>query len=160
MLREAARTRLETAFVPARKSKSLAIGPAGQFFFNVGLETVQESVRRSLELCGAAIGVPCMLIAVDDVFIVPVPALMKATGFFHPAADPSITVDTRDDVVRKLAEASTGWNAVAVGTAGRPGLALKAANEQAAIDDALGDCGKHDSNCRVISIGPFTVGPN
>jgi adenylate cyclase len=160
MLREAGKTRLETAFVPGRKSKSLAIGPAGQFYFNVGLDTIQESVRRSLELCGAAVGVPCMLVAVDDVFIVPVPALMKATGFFHPVADPAIAADTRDDVVRRLAEASTGWNAVAVGTGGRPGLALKAANEQAAIDAARDDCAKRDSNCRVIAIGPFTVASN
>jgi class 3 adenylate cyclase len=160
MLREAGKTRLESAFVPARKSKSLAIGPAGQFFFNVGLETVQESVRRSLELCGAAVGVPCMLVAVDDVFIVPVPALMKAVGFFYPATEPSITADTRDDVVRRLAEASTGWSAVAVGSTGRPGLGLKAANEQGAIDDAIADCAKRDSNCRVIAIGPFTVAPN
>ena len=160
MLRETGKTRLETAFVPARKSKSLAIGPAGQFFFNVGLETVQESVRRSLELCGAAVGVPCMLVAVDDVFSVPVPTLMRAIGFFHPAADTSIAADARDDVMRKLAEASTGWNAVAVGSAGRPGLALKAANEQAAIDGALADCGKRDSSCRVVAIGPFAVAPN
>jgi hypothetical protein len=160
MLREAGRTRLETAFVPARKSKSLAIGPAGQFFFNVGLETVQESVRRSLELCGAAVGVPCMLVAVDDVFTVPVPAVVKAVGFFHPATDPSITADTRDDVVRKLAEASSGWSAVAIGAQARPGVGLKASSEQNAINDALADCNRRDSNCHVIAIGPFTVGPN
>jgi class 3 adenylate cyclase len=159
LLREAARARLETAFVPARKSKSLAIGPAGQFFFNVGLETIQESVRRSLESCGAIAGAACMIVAVDETFVVPVPSQMKAIGFFQPAADASITANARDDVVRKLAEASSGWNAVAVGGAGRPGLAVKAANEQAAIDDALADCGKRDSNCRVIAIGPFTVGP-
>jgi hypothetical protein len=41
--------------------------------------------------------------------------------------------DARDEVVRKLADASSGWNAVAVGAAGRPGLALKAANEQNAV---------------------------
>src|SRR5262249_18753649 len=112
------------------------------------------------ELCGAAVGVPCMLVAVDDVFSVPVPTLMRAIGFFHPAADTSIAVDARHDVMRKLAEASTGWNAVAVGSAGRPGLALKAANEQAAIDGALADCGKRDSSCRVVAIGPFAVAPN
>jgi adenylate cyclase len=160
MLREAAKARLETAFAPARKSKSLAIGPAGQFYFNVGLETVQESVRRSLELCGAAVGVPCMLVAVDDVFVVPVPTLMRAIGFFHPAADSSIPADARDDVVRRLAEAPTGWSAVAVGSAGRPGLGLKATNEQDAINGAIAECAKRDGSCRVIAIGPFTVAPN
>jgi adenylate cyclase len=28
------------------------------------------------------------------------------------------------------------------------------------INDALGDCAKHDSDCHVIAIGPFVVGPN
>jgi adenylate cyclase len=85
---------------------------------------------------------------------------MKVTGFFYPAVDSSITADARDDVMRKLAEASSGWNAVAVGTQGRPGVGLKASSEQNAINDALGDCGKRDSNCRVIAIGPFAVGPS
>jgi adenylate cyclase len=101
-----------------------------------------------------------MIVAVDETFVVPVPTLMKAIGFFHPAADSAIAAETRDDVVRKLAEASTGWNAVAVGAQGRPGLGLKASNEQNAVNDALADCAKRDSNCRVIAIGPFTVGPN
>ena len=55
---------------------------------------------------------------------------MKATGFFHAASSAAIAADARDDVARKFADASTGWNAVAVGVSGRPGLALKAANEQ------------------------------
>ena len=63
-------------------------------------------------------------------------------------------------VARQLGEASTGWNAVAVGTAGHPGLGLKASSEQNVIDDALGNCVKHDTDCHVIAIGPFTVGPN
>jgi adenylate cyclase len=68
--------------------------------------------------------------------------------------------DAREDVIRRLAEAPAGWNAVAAGTQGRPGLGLKASSEQIAINDALGDCAKRDSDCHVIAIGPFTVGPN
>jgi adenylate cyclase len=85
---------------------------------------------------------------------------MKATGPFRPTDNPSIAGDARDEVVRQLAEASTGWNAVAVGSSGRPGMALKAANEQDAVNGALGDCAKRDSNCHVIAIGPYAVGPN
>jgi adenylate cyclase len=66
----------------------------------------------------------------------------------------------REDVVRSLAQAANGWNAVAVGTQGRPGLGLKATSEQNAIDHALASCAKRDTNCHVIAIGPFTVGPN
>jgi adenylate cyclase len=159
LVHDVGKTRLESAFVPGRKVRSLAIGPGGQFFFNMGLETVQESLRRNLESCGAFAGTPCMIVAVDETFVVPVPTLMKATGFFHPATDSSI-VDARDDVVRKLAEASSGWSAVAVGAQAHPGVGLKASSEQNAINDALADCAKRDSNCHVIAIGPFRVGPN
>ncbi len=125
-----------------------------------GIDSLEESNRRSLESCGALAGVACMIVAADDVFVVPVPALMQATGFFQAASNAAIAANARDDVVRKLADAPTGWSAVAVGTAGRPGLGLKAASERAAIDDALGDCAKHDSDCHVIAIGPFAIGPN
>jgi hypothetical protein len=66
----------------------------------------------------------------------------------------------RDEVFRKLDEASSGWNAVAVGAAGGPGLSLKAATEQAAVNEALANCVKSDSDCHVVAIGPFSVGPN
>jgi adenylate cyclase len=85
---------------------------------------------------------------------------MKATGFFRPADNSLIASDARADVARQLAEAASGWNVVAVGASGRPGLALKAATEQNAINEALGNCVKHDSDCHVIAIGPFAVGPN
>ena len=101
-----------------------------------------------------------MIVAVDDSFVVPVPTALKATGFFRADKNASIAAEARDDVARKLADASSGWNAVAVGTSGRPGLALKAASEQSAVSEALGNCAKHDSDCHVIAIGPFAVGPN
>jgi hypothetical protein len=90
---------------------------------------------------------------------VPVPSAMKVLGFFHATGNSSITPDARDEVARKLADAPTGWNAVAVGSAGRPGLALKAADEKTATNTAIGECIKRDSDCHVIAIGPFVVGP-
>jgi hypothetical protein len=160
LVRDPGKARLEAVYAPGRKSKSIVIGPVGQFFYNFGLDNIEEAVRRNLETCGAVIGVACVVVAVDDVFVVPVPALMKATGFFHPASNASIIATSRDDVVRQLGEAASGWNAVAVGTAGRPGLGLRQNSEQNAISDALGNCVKHDTDCHVIAIGPFTVGPN
>ena len=101
-----------------------------------------------------------MIVAIDDAFVVPVPATLKVTGFFHAASNSFILTDARQDVERQLAEASSGWNAVASGTSGHPGLALKAASEQNAVSEALDNCAKHDSDCHVIAIGPFSVGPN
>jgi len=160
LARDASKSRLETLYVPARRSKAVALGPGGTYFFLVALDTVEEALRRTLESCGAIAGVPCVIVALDDNFAVPVPTIMKAVGLFKPANNQSIAVEARDDVTRKLADAASGWNAVAVGAAGRPGLGLKGASEQNAINDALGDCAKRDSDCHVIAIGPFLVGPN
>ncbi|MBR0791400.1 adenylate/guanylate cyclase domain-containing protein [Bradyrhizobium manausense] len=158
MLRDQARNRVENIYMPAAKSRSVALGPGGQYYMVMGASSVDEAARRSLESCGAIAGSACMVVAADDVFVVPVPTLFRANGFFHAATNASIVADARDDVVRKLGD-GMGWNAVAVGTAGRPGLGLRAADEQTAVNGALADCVKHDSDCHVIAIGPFTVGP-
>lgn len=158
MLRDQAKVRVENIYVPAAKSRSVALGPNGQYFMVLGASSVDETTRRSLESCGAIANAACMIVAVDDNFVVPIPTLLKINGFFHVATNSSIVADARGEVVRKLGD-GMGWNAVAVGTAGRPGLGLKAADEQSAINGALADCVKHDSDCHVIAIGPFTVGP-
>ena len=160
MMRDPGKARLEAMFVPAAKPRALALGPGGnQYFMNVGAPSPDESMRRALESCGALAGATCMIVAVDDNFVVPIPSLLKVTGFFHAASNASIAADARDDVVRRLADAM-GWSAVAVGATGRPGLGLKAADEQTAVNTALAECAKRDSDCHVIAIGPFTVGPN
>ena len=158
--RDPGKARLESAYISGPKSKSIAVGPGGQFIFYTGGDTTEESERRTLETCGAIAGAACIIVAIDDTFVVPVPTTFKANGFFRADKNPSIAPDARDDVARKLADASSGWNVVAVGASGRPGLALKAASEQSAISEALGNCAKHDRDCRVIAIDPFTVGPN
>ena len=160
LVRDSGKARLESNYMPGRKSRSIAVGPGGQFIYNVNADTPEESARRALESCGAVAGVPCMIVAADDVFVVPVPTTLKVIGFFRADNNASIALDAREDVGRKLADAPSGWNAVAVGTSGRPGLALKTASEQEAVNQALGNCVKQDSDCHVIAIGPFTVGPN
>ncbi|MDA9490458.1 adenylate/guanylate cyclase domain-containing protein [Bradyrhizobium sp. CCBAU 11361] len=158
MVRDPQKVRLENMFVPAAKSRSVALGPGGQYFMVLGASSADDAARRSLESCGAIAGVACLVVAIDDNFVVPIPTLFRTTGFFNAASNASIVADARSEVVRKLADAM-GWNAIAVGTAGRPGLGLKAADEQTAVDSALADCARRDSDCHVIAIGPFTVGP-
>jgi adenylate cyclase len=160
LTRDLGKSRLEKAYVPGRKSKALALGPdGGQYFMISGMETIEEAARRSLESCGAIAGVPCMIVALDDAFVVPIPTTLKATGFFRIADSPLIAPDARGEAARKFAEAPSGWNAVAVGTARRPGLAVKQASEQAAVNQALSECVKRDSDCHIVAIGPFAVGP-
>jgi adenylate cyclase len=160
LAREAGKARLEAVYGPARKNKAVALGPGGALFFPIALDSVEEAVRRALESCGGIAGAPCLIVALNDNFVVPIPATLRITGFFKAAGNTLISAEARDDVARLLADASSGWNAVAAGAAGRPGLGLKAANEQAAVTEALADCVKRDSNCQVIAIGAFSVGPN
>ncbi|MBR1133440.1 adenylate/guanylate cyclase domain-containing protein [Bradyrhizobium iriomotense] len=158
IVRDPQKVRLENMFVPAAKSRSVALGPGGQYFMVLGASSAEDAARRSLESCGAIAGVPCLVVAIDDNFVVPIPTLLRITGLFYAASNAQIGADARDEVVRKLADAM-GWNAVAVGTSGRPGLGLKAADEQTAVNSALADCARRDRDCHVIAIGPFTVGP-
>jgi adenylate cyclase len=153
---EQGRANIEKVYVPGRSPKAIAIGPRGGFFFVLNQENRDEAVRRALEICGANADVPCLLIAVNDNFVVPIPTSMKATGFFQAASTGVIAPELRADVARRLGSGN-GWTAVAAGSAGHAGVAVSAANEQDATSVALAACAKQDSACRVIAIGPFAV---
>ncbi len=159
LIREPGRENIERSYVPGRKSKALALSPRGIFRSYFGQTSPEEAARRALEWCGSLSGIACLVLAVDDVFVVPIPSTMKVVGFFHPATAP-IAPPLREEVAQRLSGARMGWNAVAVGAAGHPGVALKAANEGEATGRALAECVKQDRNCRVIAIGPFLVEPN
>jgi adenylate cyclase len=147
-----------SGYPEARKSKAWAIAPGGSSIAQYGQATQEEAVRRSLENCGLYAGVPCLVVAVDDMFVVPIPSTMKVSGFFSTKRD-DIVPELRDAVAQRLGAATGGWSAVALGTSGHPGLATKTANEQDAITGALAECAKRDRNCHVIAIGPFAVEP-
>ena len=159
LMRPPGKAAIEKTYLPGRAPKALALGPIGGFTFLLNQESADDAVRRVLELCGNNAGVPCLVVAVNDDFVVPIPTTMKSIGFFQAATAPAMAPELRDDVARRLANGN-GWTAVAIGGSGRAGVMLGAANEQDAIAGALADCAKHDSACRVIGIGPFAVGPN
>ncbi|HXQ83462.1 MAG TPA: toll/interleukin-1 receptor domain-containing protein [Xanthobacteraceae bacterium] len=151
---------VEKFYLPGHNSKALAVSSSGfyTYYFNQG--SADEAARRALEVCGGRAGVPCLIVAIDDSFVVPIPTTMKVVSIFRSASAGAIAPELRDELARRLGNAAGGWTAVAAGTGGRIGLMLKAANEQDAIDGALADCAKQDRSCRVIAIGPFAVEPN
>jgi adenylate cyclase len=159
LIRENGRTAIEKNYVPARAPKALALGRLGGFYYQVNQESAEEAARRVLEFCGSTAGVACMLIAVDDNFVVPIPTTMKAVGIFRTAGATAVAPELRDDLGRRLGNAAGGWSAVAAGASGQVGLKLTAASEREAIDGALADCAKLDRSCRVIALGPFSVEP-
>ena len=160
LVHEASKSSLDKNYLTGHNAKALALGPGGQSIYYFNQDTPDEAARRALEGCGSVAGVPCMVVALDDVFVVPVPTTLKVIGFFHPAGNSAIAPEARSEAARQLRAVTGGWNAVAVGATGRPGLALKASNEQDAVSGALANCAKQDRDCHVIAIGPFLVGPN
>jgi TIR domain len=151
---KAAMERYATGHAP----KALAVSSRGYAsFYAQGSQ--DEAMRRALEFCGSNSSIPCMVVAVDDVFVVAIPETMKPIALFHPASESLIASDARNVVAGRLANATNGWNAVAVGAGGRPGVMLRAASEQAAVEGALADCSRQDHSCRLIAIGPFLVEP-
>src|SRR5258708_17003686 len=72
-MREQARARLESQYVPSKGNKAVAMGPGGNELFYPDGASVAEVVRRTLETCGALAGAPCRIVAVGDNFVVPVP---------------------------------------------------------------------------------------
>ncbi len=143
----------------SKQSRALAIASSGTFTFYFEQHSLDEAVRRALEACGYAAGVACRILAVDDVFVLPIPATRRAVSFFNPQASDSIAPELRDDVSRKLSNAQGGWSSVAVGSAGKIGMSVNAASETEATRSALDDCGRQDRNCRLVAIGPFAVDP-
>jgi hypothetical protein len=155
LVNENVRDQIQKSYSTFRGHKALAISPRGAATFYFGGS--DDVIRRSLEWCGSNAGVPCMIIAVDDVFVVPIPTTTKIVGFFRAGNHAAIAPEARNDVARRLGNTTGGWSAVAVGAGGRPGVVLKAATERDAMSGALADCNRQDRACRVIALGPFTV---
>jgi hypothetical protein len=157
---ESYRVSIERSYAPGAKPKALALAPDGSvFFYYNAASSADGGIRRALESCGYKAGVACMIVAVDDVFVVPIPLKMKASGFFLAGSNVAIAPELRESFTRRLGTATNAWNGIAVGVKGIPGLVLNATDEDAAIEGALTDCGRQDRSCRVIALGPFSVEP-
>src|SRR5262249_13205604 len=99
-------------YAGGKPSKALAIGLRGTTFGHWSHRNADEAARRSLEMCGFRAGAPCMIVAVDDVFVVSVPRTMQPVGFFRAASATNIAPEFREDVARRFGSAGTGWNAI------------------------------------------------
>jgi DNA-binding winged helix-turn-helix (wHTH) protein len=146
------------SYANARKPKALALSVTGNLDGRFNQANLEQAVRRALQRCGFSSRKACMIIEIDDQFIVPIPKLMKVVGFVASGIK-DLAPKLKEDVSLRLAGANTGWNAVAVGASGNAGLKLGAGSEQAAMDGAMDECGRQDRECHVVAIGPFLVEP-
>jgi hypothetical protein len=147
----------EGDFVKSSRPKALALSPTGVYSAYSAESDTDDAGRRALERCGYNSGAACMIIAVGNTFVVPIPRSMKVVGFAKPGPIKLVAPELSADVERRLDSATSGWSAVAVGAGGRPGVKLGAESEQAAIEASMEACGRQDRGCRVAVIGPFLV---
>jgi len=160
LLNDASRAYLAKWYgVPGLYAKALAVSPLGADSSYRRQGSPEEAERRALQACGSYGGVPCMIVAVNESFVVPITTTMRITGFFQARDNPALAPDAREAVARRIGNDLGGWSAVAAGAAGRAGLGTKATSEQAAIDGAMADCNSQDRSCRIIAVGPFSVEP-
>jgi hypothetical protein len=159
LLSEEYRQQAAKNYLRFARSKAFVVSPTGSRMAYYGEPSPEEAMRRALERCGFDSGHACMVVAIDDTFVVPIPTLARAIGFYRPDALTSMQLGVRDDVARRLANVTNGWNAVAVGASGQAGVKVGSGSEQTAVDGALEDCAKHDRDCRIAVIGPFLVEP-
>lgn len=146
---------VRSAFSAASGRKALAVAANGRFVVGTSATSVDDAARQALEDC-ARQHRTCKVVAVDDVFVVPIPRTVFVRGLFDPATAEQIPASERPELARRL-EAASGWSAVAIGTAGHPGVGQGAVSEADAIRGAIADCSTRDRNCRVIALGPFRV---
>lgn len=170
----AMRQALQAEYVSRRPSKAVALARSGTVGYVTSRPTADDAVRAALEYCGDLTGTACAVIALNDSFMVPIPATMRVTGFFRPEPLPPFSAQD----YKRLAEQYLmrgGWKAVSLGNDGRMGLSAGLASEQEAIDAAMADCraakppstgpggvaaavlGASQPECIVFALGIFTV---
>ena len=150
---------LRDAFAKHKPVKTVAISAAGNFQVYGSQISETEGVRRALESCGGRSGTPCRIVGIDDKLVLPIPESYNITGFFDAWITPAIASNARSLVAAKIAISERGWSAVAVGENALAGLSTGAESEDTAVKDALADCSRLTSACRVLAIGAFTVAP-
>jgi hypothetical protein len=139
------------------RSKALVISQTGRWYATLAQSSPEEAMRRTLERCGFLSAAACLVVAVDDTFVVPTPTSAKAVGFYRPDALFGVQPEERAEVARRLANAPKGWNAVAVGATGHTGTKVGAISERSAVEGAMENCAIHDRDCHIAVIGPFLV---
>jgi hypothetical protein len=117
---------------------------------------VDEVARLTVERCGEAFGMPCLLVSINNKLTIEIPKSREITGFFLLTTEPGLSDAERariDQVYR-----GKDWRALARGAGGGWYPVANAASEQEAVDASLASCAQHDGGCRVYAIGSFRVG--
>jgi class 3 adenylate cyclase len=146
--------RILASYLPAEESRALAIGNerAGWAF---GIPSPQEATRRALERCADLTGAPCLLFALGDKLLQPLPRSRKIVGVFTFAGDATIPQADRDALMKVYS--GRDWRAIAHGANGAWRAVANEASEEDAVRAVLSQCNANDKDCTVFAIGNFRI---
>jgi len=115
------------------------------------------AMRAALQGCGYQAQRACFIFALNDEIVVQIPELMRAIDVLSVADLPGLSNTDRQRIEASYVSGAD-WRALAIGRNSRIGIAVRQLSEQAAVDQALRDCGQGGGlDCAVAAIGPFIV---
>jgi class 3 adenylate cyclase len=157
LLGENARKNLADHYMKSDRQRALVLG-RDHFDWWAPSETEADAIKRNLQVCGHLTGRPCVVYAVEDQVLVRTPQLHKAINVFTPQAVTGL--DTRQQEALDRYLVANDWRAVALARNNRLGIVSGRASENAAASDAISECARAGgTECAILAIGPFVVGP-
>jgi adenylate cyclase len=155
LIAEPARQNLSNRYMKAERKRALVLGRKHSEWWLFG-PSEEDAVRRALQLCGHVTGRLCAVYAIEDQVVVRVPERNRILDILIPSDVPNLDARQREAIEKYLV--ADDWRAIAAGRNGRIGVASGRASENAAIDDAMRECGRAGgTECAILAEGPFLV---
>jgi len=152
---DAERRKLLEAYMALETPKALVFGPRGELHDAVRGGSVDDAIRRALQVCADKGRRACLLVAIDGDVVVRVPRLSRVRGLLDIDTGEKLPEPTRQALI--TASGADGWYAMARGAGGIYGLGSSATGEKEASDAALAACQAKGVGCALYSVGPFLV---
>ena len=154
-----ARRKIIDDYLKLSPPKALVAGPYGGIEYMFGAGSIDDVIRRGLQICADRARATCLLVAVGDDVVTRVPQSMAPRGLLDIDGQDRLPVPARQELIAASVENS--WYAFARGAGGIYGVGSSKLGEKEAIEAALAACrGKGaGTGCAISAIGPFLVRP-
>jgi adenylate cyclase len=142
------------AYLNEKNHKAIAISEAG--YSTMGDRPNQaEAIRLAVERCSDFSQAACLLLSVDGLLTIRIPRTYKAARPFTVAGDAEMSEADKERIGRIYS--GKDWRALAKGGSSHWYAVSDAESEAAAVDRALEDCHKIDTECTLRAVGNFRV---
>lgn len=142
------------AYLAGGNHKALAISDSG-FSSMKDRDTKAEAIRLAVERCSDFARAPCLLVSVDGLLSVRVPAAHGVVRPFTLAGETEMSASDRERI--GAIYGGKDWRALARGASARWYAVNQMDSEAAAVDGALKACRAVEPDCKLWAIGNFRV---